>query len=265
MGIGVEGAFSTLMRPDMGLILSAMAGKEEAVTENSNGNYIHTFHAIGTALPDSLPSVTAKVNRVAGQFAYTGLKINSVAFNAAAGDYLKIDVTFNGKDEETTTMTSNLTPSARKAFRFAGGKVSIAGSEVADITSIAMTYSNNLDAQTQTTSTGNYYAEPECGVREIATDLEMIYSASAETIRALYYKTDNTFSLTLEFESDEVIGSTTDKYKLKIEIPANQVSDSSANMGGLERLNQNISCNAVDLLSGEFVTFTLLNEEESQY
>lgn len=346
MGIRVDGSFSTLFRPDMGLLLKCLCGVEESVRDNLDGTFTHIFHAIGTSVSDSLPSLTVKVSRIVSNFAYTGCKIGEMSFNAAAADYLKTDVTIAGRLEESGIQMESLRPSARKAFRFAGGKVKIDGEEVADVTSMELSYNNNLDSETQTTDTGDYYKESECGVRNLTTNLEMLYSAGAERIRALLYKTDNTFAIEFVYISDEkcngvdvlfdsfdsfaqtakkiadgvkygedeseengiiwehagvqycqkgaeseeiytftgdtqtqiecaqtatdilkLVKETTDgkPYTLKIKIPCNQVSEASANMGGLETLKQTLSADAVDNLEDELITFELTNDYSEKY
>jgi len=264
MGIGVGGAFSTLLRPDMGLLLKLLCGVEGDVVDNADGSYKHTFTAIGTGLNDSLPSASIRVDRVVSAFVYNGCKVNQISFSAAAGDYVKSDVTIAGRTETTGTLTSGLSPSARKAFRFAGGKCYKDSVEIADITSMTVDYNNNLDSQTQTTGTGDYYAEPECGTREISVSLEMLYSASVETIREAVYKTDDTFSISLNFESDEEIADGV-PYSLVISIPCCQCSEADANMGGLETLKQSLTINAVDNLSDELITFELTNDKATVY
>jgi hypothetical protein len=264
MGIGVEGAFSTLLRPDMGLLLKLLLGVEGEIVDNADGSYKHTFTAIGTGLNDLLPSASIRVDRVVSAFVYNGCKVNQISFSAAAGDYVKADITVAGRTESAGTLTAGVSPSPRKAFRFAGGKCYKDNLEIADITSMTVDYNNNLDSQTQTTSTGDYYAEPECGTREISVSLEMLYSASVEAIREAVYKTDDTFSISLTFESDEEIAAGV-PYALKISIPCCQCSEADANMGGLETLKQSLTINAVDNLSDELITFELTNDRATTY
>lgn len=263
MGISVDGGFSTLLRPDMGNILKWLCGVSASPVAEGDG-YKHVFTAIGTGLNDSLPSFSTVIDRKAGVFAYTGCKVNSASFSAASGDYVKLDVTVNAKNEATGTLNTSATPSSLKAFRFAGGKVKINNTSVADVTNIKLDYNNNLSTGVQTTETGNYYLEPECGTRQITASLELIYSASAETIRSQLYKTDDTFALVLEFTSDEEIA-TGENYKLTVAMPCCQCSDADANMGGLDTLSQNMTVNVVDNLSDELITFTLINDDSTQY
>lgn len=241
MGISAGGSFSTLMRPDMGYFLECLCG-----VANSG-----VYTAIGTALTDSLPSFTAYVDRKVKKFAYPGSKINQASFSASAGQYLSVTFDVVSKNEvENATMSTSLAPSSEKAFRFAGGSVRINGTAVADVTSIDFTWANNLASGTQTTATGDYYMEPECGTRQISGSLSMVYASGAENYRASLYKSDATFSLELKFESDE--------NSLTIEIPAAQCTDAGANMGSpSDMLSQSFSWNAIEDGENEYCTITL--------
>lgn len=262
MGIGVEGGFNTLLRPDMGLIFKALLGVE--TTTSSTDGTKHTFTAIENDENAKLPSVTAYINRRAGKFAYVGAKINSLNLSADAGNYVSCEIALVGKQENKITSLDSLTPSALKAFKFAGGKVYIDGVEVADVTSESLSINNNLTTQVQTSSTGVYYKEPQVGVREISASLSVIYSASVEQIREALYKTDDTFSLKLEYVSDEKIDDG-EPYKLTITVPCCQMQDSNANMGGLDTMPADFTIRGEDNLSDELITVELINEDSTAY
>lgn len=265
MGIGVEFSFATLMRPGFGNILKGALGVE-TVTGN-----VHKFTAIESAEDKHLPAWTFYVDRKVGKFAYTGCKIGSLTLTASAGNYLSLDVSGNGKLEEAVSSLASLSSSGLRAFKFAQAKVykqaknDEARTELADVTNISIAINNNLDAQVQTTSTGDFYKEPEVGTRDISATVDMIYSAGAETVRNAFYKSDDTLSIEAEFISDETFGEDDTPYSLKIKLPCVQCSDASANMGGLETLSQNMTFNVVDNLTDELIEIELTNEEEGEY
>ena len=270
MGIGVEGSMSTLMRADMGYLLAAALGVEsvEGTSDGEGGEvapFTHTYTAIESDETKHLPSFTIKVDRKVDKFAYSGCKINTLTLSASAGDYLKADFDIVGKNEEPGTTMQTLSPSSLKAFKFAQGKmytvVSGTRTEIADVDNISLEINNNLDSQTQTTSTGDYYAQPEVGTREINVTAEAIYSSAVESIRNTYYKSDATVGISLEFISDEVAAGTTPN-KLTIELPCCQMSDADANMGGLDTLKQNMTFNVVDNLTDELIEIKLVNNVE---
>ena len=268
MGISVSGSMSTLMRANMGYLIAHGMGREavEKIAD-STGAYKHTYTAIGTSEDEHLPSATIRVDRKVNKFAYTGCKINQFTLDASAGNYLKLDVDFVGKNEIDTGVTMPaLTPSTLRAFKFAQAKAYTVIDGVkevfADVDSINLTYNNNLDAQVQTTDTGDYYKEAECGVRDIQATLSMIYAAEAEARRKALYKSDATFGVEVEFISDEEVEDGI-PYSLKIILPCCQMPTAEANMGGLDTLKQSVTVSVVDNLTDELATIELVNAEEN--
>lgn len=271
MGIGVNGSISTLMRPDLVLLLAGVLGEEAAVVASAEGEgYTHKFTAIASAENKHLPAWTCYIDRKIDKFAYTGCKINRVALTANAGDYLKCDVDFVGRDEATgaTMGTISGQPSSLKAYKFAQGKVykvaSNVRTEIADIDSVNLEINNNCDAQVQTTSTGDYYKEAEVGVRSITLGLSAIYASGTEALRKDFYKSDATLAVDLEFISDEMID-TEEPYSLTIKLPCCQMLDSDANMSGLDTLKQNMSLSVVDNLSDELIEVIAVNADDAKY
>lgn len=267
MGVKAEGSLSTNVRPDeAGYWLALGLGSEDTpVLESGATNvYIHTFTAIGNTLSDHLPSATFTVDRIVDVFQYPGCKITDFSFSASPGDYLKLDANFVGKDEEAGTIDSGLTPSSLKPFRFQHGQVLLAGSPIADITSINFSYNNNPETDLQTTSTGLYYKEPEAGAREITMELEVLYTEDSETIRQDYYKTDDALSVEIVFTSDEEI-ETDFPYQMNIIVPNAQVSESDSNIGGADRLTQSLNLRGIDEVGSELITVELINDKETAY
>ena len=267
MGIGVEGNFSTLVRPDMLKMFYGVLGQVDGGTERY-APYNYTFTCRDSNYSRQ-PFFSVGIKRGAFGFLYTGMKINSLTLSASAGDYLKADVSLVGREEkENWNPNPDLTPSPYKAYKFAQGKVyevktttdsegteTTENVEIYDITSMSLEINNNMDYQTQTTSTGDYYAEPDVGTREISLSLEAIYSENSENLRKNYYKTDNTLAVQLKFVSDEA-GNNGSKYSLSIDLPCCQMSDADANVGGLETLKQNMTLNVVDNVKDELITIT---------
>ena len=259
MGRRASGNISTLMRPDMGLILELVCGNKSA--EGTEAPYTHTYTA--SSPMTYRPSATLVVDRGAGVYAYVGAKINSISLSAAAGDYAKIDLEFNAKNQEEGIKAS-LTKSERKAFRFAGAKMKIGNAEVADITSIKINWNNNDDVETQTTGTRENYLEPQHGVRQISIDTEQVWNAQAKSMIEEFYETDNTAAIEASFISDEKMDdSDNTPYQMKVLIPCAQCTDAAANMGSpTEFMKQTMSWKAIDNLNDELCSITLINDEE---
>ncbi|MCQ2052957.1 MAG: phage tail tube protein [archaeon] len=260
MGIGVNGSESTLFRADMGYLIAGVLGVESADASGDKTN--HTFTAIESSESAHLPSWTMYVDRKVGKFKYTGCKINALTLSASAGDYLKCDFDVVGKEEIDNATLGDLTPSTLKAFKFAQAKmykiVDDVETTIADVDSISLAINNNCDAQTQTTDTGDFYKEPEVGVRDIQLTASVIYSAGTEEFRKAFYKSDDTCGVKVEFVGD-------DGNKLTITLPCVQMADADANMGGLDTLKQNMTLSVVDNLVDELITIELLNDDAEEY
>lgn len=246
MGIRAGGSFATLFRPGMELLLKSLLGVQ---TLGDGGEAV--FTPIGTGLDDHLPSLTVYVDRKVDVFAYPGTKINTAAFSATAGNYLQVSFDTVSRSEEVgQSLTPSLVPSAEKAFVFAGGEWRVNGEKLADVTAFNLTYNNNLDSEKQTSDTGYYYKEAECGTREATGTIDLDYAEGAEEFRKDYYKTDDTFELEVKFTSGDKV--------LTITIPAAQLTDATANMTSpTESLAQNIAFSATENGTDEIITFTL--------
>jgi hypothetical protein len=264
MGKRTENSLSFLARPDdIGIFLKAVFGVEAAPsTEDSITT--HIFTPVGNTLTSYLPSMTFMLDKKTDIFTYNGCKINSLSFSTAQEDFLNVDLEIFGKDEGYGGTLATLNPSPLKAFVFHGGKVYLAGSEMADITSINFSYNNNLENTLQTTSTGLYYKEPQPNTREINIDLEMLYGSDAETWRRNWFKTDDVLSVKLEFESVEEITSG-NPYKLTIDIPTTQCTEASMAVGDANGIKQSATLVGIDNSIDTLITATLLNGYETAY
>lgn len=271
MSKSVEGDLSFLFRPDDGLFLALALGEEGAVTPvaGTTGSFTHTFDAVDSITP--LPHATLTIDRVVDQFAYTGLSVGSLAFTAAPEDYLKIDASFVGRDETSGTMNESISVSPLKAFKFRQASVKIGGVAVADVTDIKFNYDNALTSNQQTTSTGEYFMKPEPGARAITADIEVVYSAAADTLRNSYFKTDDEVSLDIEFVSDEVLEvvgvgeeQETIYNSLRIYLPHTQITECSANIGSADLVKQTMKLAAFESTNG-LVDVELVNSRETKY
>jgi hypothetical protein len=267
MGIRAEGSLSLLARPDdLGVLLLGALGRENAVSGEGAAKS-HTFKAIDNNLTTHLPSFTFAFDRKVKLYKYTGCKINSFSFSAAPEDYLNLDIEVFARDEAVADSgLTPITPSALKAFKFHQGKVYFAGNTTAfgHITNISFDYNNNMENNIQTTGTGLHYYEFDPNTREITMELEMLYLAEAETFRQTWYKTDDILQVKLEFKSDEIITGAT-PYSLTIEVPACQVTECSASVGGSEGIRQSVSLVGIDNAVNDLITVTLVNQETALY
>lgn len=266
MSLKTEGSISTLARPDdIGMFLSAGLGVETDVEELSSKVYKHTFTSIGNEETDSLPSLTAFVDRKVDVFTYSGLKIDNLSFSCSPEDFMKVDLTFVGKQEGYKgVLNKDILTSPLKAFKFRNGKVKIGDEVIADITSIKLDYQNAIDSSVFTTGSGFYCLEPQAGTRAIKTDVEMLYTKGSEELRRSYYNADTDVALELTFTSDEEIEVGV-PYSLKFTIPCNQCADASANFGSAETIKQSMSFEAVENGKDELITVELINGYGNKY
>jgi hypothetical protein len=255
MGIHSEGNISTLARPDdLGFFLYMALGNE-VLTDTDVFNF--------TPNKTTLPSFTIKIDKGAGVYTYPGCVINTLDFSAQPEDYLNLELAVVGYDETfaSTTLTP-VQPSVQKAFKFNQGKVYVGSTiatatEIADITSISLSYNNNVENTLQTTSTGIHYKRPSPNTREITTDFDCLYSAASETFRQNYFKSDAIFSIKLDFITDE--GPVGDLHRLTIELPNVQVTSCSVPISDANSIKQSISATAIDIGSGELIKILLDN------
>jgi hypothetical protein len=256
MGIHAEGSMSTLARPDdLGFFLYMALGNQEIIEDTDLFKF--------TPNKTTLPSFTVKIDKGAGVYTYPGCVINSLGFSAQPEDYLSLDLDLVGYDEAFASgVLTPVAPSVQRAFKFNQGKVLYGASlasatEMADITSISLKYNNNVENTIQTTSTGIHYKRPSPNTREITVDLECLYSEVSETFRQNYFKTDNIFSIALAFKTDE--GQPQDLHNLKVEIPNCQVVSCSVPVSDGNSIKQSVSLTAIDLGTGELISFLLDN------
>lgn len=267
-----EGNISFLMRPDDGVFMGMALGVEPAapvLVSGSTAAYKHTFDAAD--VDDTMPTATVIVDRIVSAFSYPGATVGSFSFQASPEDYLKADFSFVARDEVNNgAIVEGLSVSPLKAFKFRHATVSMAGSNVADVTDIKFDYNNTLAGNQQTTSTGEYFMKPEPGAREIKADLEVVYSAETNTLRDTYFKTDDEFSLEIIFTSDELIETVEGEpdidfpYVLRIFLPHCQVTEAAANVGGADMIKQSMSIAAFEGANG-LITLELTDSRATKY
>jgi hypothetical protein len=251
MGIKAEGSISTLARPDdLGFFLYMLLGKQELTNTD-----VFKF----TPDKNTLPSFTLKLDKGAGVYTYPGCILNSMSFSAQPEDYLGIELDVKGYDETYAAgVLAAVAPSTQRAFKFNQGKVYYGTTEMADVTSIKLSYNNNVENTIQTTGTGIHYKRPTPNTRDITADIECLYSSGAENFRQSYFKGDTIFSLKLVFQTDE--GTTGDLHNLTVEVANMQVVSCSVPVSDANSIKQSLNATAIDLGgTASLVTFLLDN------
>lgn len=276
MGQKVEGDINFLGKPvSLGYLLGAALGSEAAVTEHAGGDtttgdtaFDHVFTPVAGGSASDLPWFIAVVDRKVDTFGYKGLKVDTLSLDASPQDYVRCTVSVVGYDEDTADTLSGDTLSTLKAFQFSQGSVSVGtdGSEAsyADVTKFSFKYSNNLEKDLFTMSTGLYTAEPQPQAREITATVDVLYSTATNTTRSTYFKTGTTCSMIVTFTSTDLIDAA-NYYTLTIDMPRCYITEASPNVGGPERIKQTLTLRATEQGGLEPVTVTLVNARSTAY
>lgn len=260
----VSGDFSMIGKPNgVGEIIGLALGVE-ADPVTASGVTTHTFTPIHAGLTNSLPAFTAVVNRHVSTKAYTGCKIGSLSLSASAGDYLRLNASVIGKDEEAGTSAEGLSIPDLKAFRFAGGSCTFDGVEFGDVTSCNVAINNNLDEGVQTLGSGYYNTEPEPQQRDFTINIESFYNANTETVREQKYKTESTCAVVLRFESPSEIVSG-EKYAIEITLPKVTINDCNPHVQDKGKIPLTIGGKALEPSEGEAITIVLKDSTATKY
>lgn len=263
MSKSAEGGISTLARPDdIGLFLMAMTGTNPTpvLVEGSTGAYTRTFTLTNA---DHLPTLFFKVLRETGiAKGYTGLMFDGLSFNVQAGDTLKMDMTMKGKAEVDTTMETGLSISPLKPFRLDNAIVKVGGTPL-EVFTTKFEMKSNLNASLQSNHSGIYLRKPTVGRFDLITEFETDYNTVSNTLRNLYWLTDDIFSAEITFFN----GSNIEEgfpYSLKISLPTNQMTDNTVNISGQGPVKIPIKLKAVE--NGvEPISITLVNGYNQAY
>ena len=272
----VQFDLSLLAKPEnIGLLIGMALGSEAspvAVT-GASGAYSHAFTPISAGVSSSLPKFTAVVDRHVAIKKYTGNKVDSMTINCQAGDYMRIDFSGRGKDEDTGSLASLSIPDL-KAFRFAGGSVTFDGVEFGDVTGVQFNYNNALDDGEQTTGSGYYGTENEPQKREITVSIDTFYNTASETVREGKYKTESTVAVVLKFDSPSLAydADSDDEeddgdvhYSIEISMPLVVVTSCDPNVSGPEKLRLTNSGTATESTGTDAVTITLVDKKNTKY
>lgn len=265
-GIKVEGDVSFIVKPSdaLGLILGATLGEEATATQvDTSTVYDHVFTPIASGSANSLPHLTVVVDRKVAVKGYTSCKVDSLSLEASVNDYLRGTISLRGYDEESDSLET-LTGPTTKAFQFKDGSITVDGSDYADITSISLNYSNNLENDLYTLGSGDYMSEIEPQAREITAQFETLYSSATESTRENKFKAGSTAAIVLTFESSENIEAGY-PYQLVVNMPLAYITEANPQVGGPDRITQSLSVRATEDASNEAITITLRDDSDTEY
>ena len=265
MGIKVEGGFDIICNPDnIGLLLASLLGAEVApAAVSGSAVYDHVMTPMSANVSSSLPKLSILVDRIVGVVRYVGCKLDTMSLAAQPQDYLRASFTVRGYDEASGTKQA-LTASTKRPYQFVDGSLSLAGSPVADVTSLTMDYANNVENDAFTLNGSNKMVEIEPQKRDITFALETRFTTATNTTRTTYFKTGDKLALSLTFESTEDAG-TGLKYRMLIEAPNCYVLEAHPAVSGPDRIMMNLSLRAVETGGASPVTVTVRDARATAY
>lgn len=264
-GIKVEGSVEMVANPaNIGILLSAVLGAEAApAAVDSSAVYDHVFTPISANTASSLPKLTMVVDRIQSVKGYVGCKVDRMALSAQVQDYLKATFDIRGRNEQADALES-LSAGAKRPFMFTDGALEFNDTAYDEITSIDLSYMNNLEDNLFTLNGSNYMIEIEPQKREITLEVEALYSSDIETLRASYYKTGTKCSVTLTFTSTEAV-LTGKYYTLTIELPNCYITRQPINVSGPDRIRTRVSLVATEQSGASPITITLRDGNASAH
>ncbi len=269
IGKKVEGDASIEVHPGdaLGILLGATLGTEVDAAVDGDA-YKHVFTPIYGG--DSLPSVTAIVDKKADVFTYTGLKIDSLTLECDPGSLLTSTVSFIGQQELLSGSLATLTPSALTPYDFNDMKIyfgtagSVATTNISQATTFSFTYANNLENDLYVADGNDYMAEIDYQKRDITFDIETLYDTATNAYREANYKDGSKLSVQVEF-THKSNAATGKPYKIVIDFPNAVITEAPNDISGGERLRIPMSFRALQVGSVMPVTITITDAFDGEY
>lgn len=263
VGKKVEGDVSIEVHPDkIADILYAALGVEADPTEVNTGVYSHAFTAVSGG--NSLPSLTAVVDKKADIFTYSGLKVDSFSLETDPGSLLTSTVSMIGQKELLTGELQTLSVSTINPWDFNHMKIyfgeagSVATTNIDVATSFSMNYANNLENDLYVADGTQYMSEFDYQKRDITFDIETLYTIATNAYRENNYKDGDKLSVRVEFTHDALVAAGY-PYKLTIDMLNAVITEAPNDISGPERLRIPLSFRALQSGSDEPITITLVD------
>ncbi len=261
MSFKASGDISAVLKPEnAGYLMYAAMGGTDTVTAPS-GQQMHSL--VMQTASAALRSFTIYVDRKQAIKKYSGCKLATLKISAKAGDYVKVTMSWKGKDEASGTIATSAVPSL-KAYKFIGATVT-AGGTALDVTGFELTYDNNLEEGPQTNTSGLYATEPAHGKRKITLTIDMPYETNAETIYATNFLTEAVLSsIVLHLESPSIIATT---YKYRMDITLNNVAITAQkhNVGAAGIITTSITGEATEVGATKPMTAVIYDATATAY
>lgn len=271
IGKKVEGDVAIEVHPDkIGLLIAAALGTEAdaALVSGATTTYDHVFTPITGG--DSLPSLTAVVDKKADEFTFAGLKVDSFTLETDPGSLLTSTFSFIGQKEVLTGAIQTLSASLLNPWDFNDMAIyfGTAGSEATtnmpNTKSLSFTYANNLENDLFVADGTEYMAEIDYQKRDITFDIEALYDDSINSYREANYKTGDKLSVKIVF-THKTATETGKYYTLTLDMRNVVITEAPNDITGPERLTIPLSLRALQVGSDEAITITLRDKESGEY
>ncbi len=256
LGITVDGSISTVLRPEFADFLFEVGMGNKS---GESGAYSYTLANTGADLPVS----TFVISRGGIVKTYPDVTIRSMSIQAAAQDYVKVDLDVVGTKEiavggtgaQTIQNLSYVLPSYRciAASLFYGAAGSEPTSTKLCVESTTINIDNGIEDAPSTYCSGLYAGQPVKGQRTVTVDFSIPYSDAMDTFKETYYLAQSApyVALKLEFTT------TDEDEKIEIVLPNVCITDATNNVGGTGLIEASFSGQAISVGSAEPITVTV--------
>ncbi len=266
LGSKVEGDLSFILKPDeIAAIIAWATGKEASTTQiDTSAAYRHTFEPLEDPA-GSAPKASVVIDRKAGVYQYSSCKVDSLKISGSPNGFLEGSVTLRGYDEADGVLNGSVKKSSLKAFRFVDASITVDGSDFGDyVQSFSYEYSNSLESDLYVMSSGTKMGEIEFGKLGVSGSLELLYDTETANLHKNKFKTDSNINIEIKAISTEEVD-TGQPYELVIKIPVSQITDSSFNISGADRIKHTINFQGLEDDSNKVTTIEVVDGTDSAY
>lgn len=255
VAITVEGGVSTILRPEFAdwLFECAMGAK---------ASNVYTLAAPNVDLPVS----TLVMSRGGIVKTYPDVSIRSINLQAAAQDYVKVDLDVVGIKEinagGTGAQTLATLTYTKPSYRCTSAtlKYGTAGSTPSNslcVENTSITIDNGLEDTPSTYCDGFYAGRPALGKRSVTVEFQIPYSDALDTFRSTYYTAEDAPDLSLELKFTT---SNADEY-ITVSIPHLMLTSGENPVSGEGYIDCTFSGEALSVGSAEPITVTVSHDE----
>ena len=256
LAITVDGGISMILRPETAdwLFKAALGAGSSAAG--------YTLVAPNADLPVS----TVVMSRGGIVKTYPDVSIRSMTLNAAAQDYVKVDLDVVGIKEinagETGAQTVQSIAFTLPSYRCTAAtlKYGTAGSSATTalcVENCEITIDNGLEDTPSTYCDGFYAGRPAVGQRTVTVNFQIPYSDALDTFRTTYYSTENAPALSMQLK----FTTSNDNEYVTVDIPHLMLTGGENPVSGGGYIDCTFTGEALSVGSTEPITITVEHDE----